>query len=69
MDVPASVSDDEPTDEEIARDIAAHKAWVAAGRPEAELHEKVRAELLREMAKSRPGAGSARNQRNHPRPC
>ena len=40
----------EPTDAEVEADIAAHKAYVAAGRPGAEPHEKVRAELLQEIA-------------------
>ena len=34
---------------DIDADNEAHLAWVAAGRPNAESHEKVRAELLAEM--------------------
>jgi len=34
---------------EIEADTAAHKAWAAAGRPGAEPHEKVKAELLAEL--------------------
>lgn len=34
---------------EIEADIEAHRAWVAAGRPGAEPHEKVKAELLAEL--------------------
>jgi hypothetical protein len=34
---------------EIDADNEAHRAWVAAGRPNAESHERVRAELLAEM--------------------
>ncbi len=34
---------------EIDADNEAHLAWVAAGRPNAESHERVRAELLAEM--------------------
>jgi hypothetical protein len=34
---------------EIQADIEGHLAWVAAGRPGAEPHEKVKAELLAEL--------------------
>jgi hypothetical protein len=34
---------------EIEASVARHRAWVAAGRPNAEPHERVRAELLAEL--------------------